>query len=120
MTTLPIDKAVAYAKAMGGGGPAYSEVPQIQPINQDGEEVFLMVMDQWQEFNLRRNTTSMDWADLQKAMVEQQVRFEAIRAYYGVLVAHTKREVAEEAVTLSYRGGEGLGDIAISKELDSY
>lgn len=39
-------------------------------------------------------------ADLQKAMVEQQVRFEAIRAYYGVLVAHAKREVAEEAVKM--------------------
>jgi N4-gp56 family major capsid protein len=68
MTTLPIDKAVAYAKMMGGGGPAYSEVPQIQPINLDGEEVFLLVMNPWQEFNLRRNTTSMDWADIQKAM----------------------------------------------------
>ena len=66
MTTLPIDKAVAYAKMMGGGGPAYSEVPQIQPINESGEEVFLMVMNPWQEFNLRRNTTSMDWADIQK------------------------------------------------------
>lgn len=39
-------------------------------------------------------------ADLQKAMVEQQVRFEAIRAYYGVLVAYAKREVAEEAVKM--------------------
>jgi N4-gp56 family major capsid protein len=68
MTTLPIDKAVAYAKMMGGGGPAYSEVPQIQPISLDGEEVFLCVMNPWQEFNLRRNTTSMDWADIQKAM----------------------------------------------------
>ena len=68
MTTLPIDKAVAYAKMMGGGGPAYSEVPQIQPINLDGEEVFLCVMHPYQEFNLRRNTTSMDWADIQKAI----------------------------------------------------
>jgi N4-gp56 family major capsid protein len=68
MSTLPIDKAVAYAKMMGGGGPAYSEVPQIQPCNIDGEEVFLCVMNPWQEFNLRRNTTSMDWADIQKAM----------------------------------------------------
>jgi outer membrane protein len=39
-------------------------------------------------------------ADLQKAMVEQQVRFEVIRAYYGVLVAHAKKDVAEEAVKM--------------------
>jgi outer membrane protein TolC len=40
-------------------------------------------------------------ADLQKAMVEQQVRFEVIRAYYGVLVAHAKKDVAEEAVRMA-------------------
>ena len=40
MTTAPIDKAVAYAGMMGGGGPAYSEVPQIQRCDIDGEEVF--------------------------------------------------------------------------------
>ncbi|HSB05541.1 MAG TPA: TolC family protein [Thermodesulfobacteriota bacterium] len=40
-------------------------------------------------------------ADLQKAMVEQQVRFEVIRSYYGVLVAHAKKGVAEEAVKMA-------------------
>lgn len=68
MSTLPIDKAVAYAETMGGGGPVYSEVPQIQKINLDGDEVFLLVMDPYQKFDLRRNTTSNDWADIQKAI----------------------------------------------------
>ena len=40
-------------------------------------------------------------ADLQKAMVEQQVRFEVIRSYYGILVAHAKKDVAEEAVKMA-------------------
>jgi len=40
-------------------------------------------------------------ADLQKAMVEQQVRFEVIRAYYGTLVAHAKKGVAEEAIKMA-------------------
>ena len=40
-------------------------------------------------------------ADLQKAMVEQQIRFEVIRSYYGVIVAHTRKEVAEEAVKMA-------------------
>jgi len=35
----------------------------------DGEEVYLCIMDGWQKYNLRRNTTSMDWADIQKALV---------------------------------------------------
>lgn len=68
MTTLPIDRAVAYAGMMGGSGPAYSKVPQIQPNDVEGEELFLMIMDEWQAFNLRRNTTTNDWADIQKAM----------------------------------------------------
>ncbi len=40
-------------------------------------------------------------ADLQRAMVEQQVRFEVLRSYYGVLVAQAKKEVAEEAVKMA-------------------
>jgi outer membrane protein TolC len=37
-------------------------------------------------------------ADQQRDLVEQQIRFEVIRAYYGVLVAQARKEVAEEAV----------------------
>ena len=40
-------------------------------------------------------------ADLQKAMVEQQVRFEVIRTYYGVLVAQAKKDVAGDAVKMA-------------------
>ena len=37
-------------------------------------------------------------ADSQRESVEQQIRFEVLRAYYGVLVAQAKRGVADEAV----------------------
>ena len=69
MSTLPIDRAVAYAEMMGGGGPAYSEVPQLQKCNIDGEDVYLLLIDPYQAFNLRRNTTTNDWADIQKALM---------------------------------------------------
>ncbi len=68
MTTAPIDKAVAYAGMMGGGGPAYAETPQLQRCDIDGEEMFLCIMNEWQAYNLRRNTTTNDWADIQKAI----------------------------------------------------
>lgn len=68
MNTLPIDKAVAYAEMMGGGGPAYSEVPQLQKCNIDGDEVYLLIIDSWQKFDMRRTTTVNDWADIQKAL----------------------------------------------------
>jgi N4-gp56 family major capsid protein len=66
MSTLPIDRGVAYAEMMGGGGPG--TIPQIQKCNVEGEEALVMVMDPYQAFNLRRNTTANDWADIQKAI----------------------------------------------------
>ena len=40
-------------------------------------------------------------ADLQRQVAEQQVRFDVVRTYYGVLMAQAKYEVAEEAVHLA-------------------
>jgi outer membrane protein TolC len=37
-------------------------------------------------------------ADQQSSLVEQQIRFEVIKSYYGVLLAQAKLEVAEDAV----------------------
>lgn len=68
MSTLPIDKAVAYSEMMGGGGNPATAVPQIQKCDIDGEEVFLVVMNPYQKFDLRRNSTTNDWADIQKAL----------------------------------------------------
>ncbi len=40
-------------------------------------------------------------ADRQKDLVEQQVRLEVIRTYFGVSLARARREVADEAVRMS-------------------
>jgi outer membrane protein len=60
------------------------------------------VFDQLQTYT-RANQARLgqQQADLQKVMVEQQVRFEVIRSYYGVLVALAKKDVAEEAVKMA-------------------
>jgi outer membrane protein len=42
-----------------------------------------------------------DQADLQRELVRQQIRFEVIRTYYGVLVAQAKKEVANDAVRMA-------------------
>ena len=97
MSTLPIDRAVAYAEMMGGGGPAYSEVPQIQKCEVDGEECFLMVMDPYQKFDLRRNTTTNDWADIQKAIATSEGKSSAfIKGGIGMwngVVLHSHQNV---------------------------
>lgn len=40
-------------------------------------------------------------AERQTSMVEQQIRFEVLRAYYGVLLAGARKELADEAVRLA-------------------
>jgi N4-gp56 family major capsid protein len=59
-----IDKAVAYAKMMGGGT---QEVPRIQPIDIDGEKHFVCVMNPYQVYDIRTNANTGQWLDIQKA-----------------------------------------------------
>jgi outer membrane protein len=60
------------------------------------------VFDQLQTYtHVAQARLGQQQADLQRAMVEQQVRFEVIRTYYGVLVAHGKKDVAQEAVKMA-------------------
>ncbi len=57
------------------------------------------IFDQWQTgTRMAQAKIGQQQAGLQKENVEQQIRFEVIRAYYGVLVARAKKEVAQEAV----------------------
>lgn len=59
-----IDKAKARATMMGGG---VEETPQIQPIMIDGAEHFCVVMNPWQVYDMRTNTSTGQWLDIQKA-----------------------------------------------------
>ncbi len=65
MTLAPIDKAVAYAEMMGGGTQG---TPQLQPIQIDGETHYVCVMSPYQAYDLRTNTGTNDWMDIQKAL----------------------------------------------------
>lgn len=49
-------------------------------------------------------------ADTQIDQVEQRVRFDALKAYYGVLLAQMKKEVADEAVKLAEADVKRSGD----------
>lgn len=50
-------------------------------------------------------------SDSQTESVVQQIRFEALRAYYGVLVAQAKKEVADEAVKSAGADLKRIGDL---------
>jgi outer membrane protein TolC len=62
----------------------------------------LPLFDQLQtDTRIAQARLGQEQADQQKQLVEQQIRFEVIRAYYGVLVAEAKKEVADESVKMT-------------------
>lgn len=69
MTLGIIDRAVARADVMGGGT---SGVPSIQPVEIDGEPHFVLVMHPWQEYDLRSDTGTGGWLDIQKAIATSE------------------------------------------------
>lgn len=64
-----LDRLVTRARAQGGGT---SGVPRIQPCKVDGDnqDYYVIVMDHWQDFTLRRDTAVGGWADIQRALVQ--------------------------------------------------
>ncbi len=85
MSTLPIDRGVAYAEAMGDDAPFITKVPMIQKCDVDGEDLFLLIMSPYQKFNLRRNTTTNDWADIQKALaISVGLKSEFVKGGLGI------------------------------------
>lgn len=65
MSLKVIDKAKTEAEMMGGGT---QSTPQIQPIMIDGEEHYVLVINPWQEYDLRQDATTGGWLDIQKAL----------------------------------------------------
>lgn len=59
-----IDRAVTVSKTMGGGS---TNIPRIRPMKFNGQERFVCVMHPFQEYDLRTNTATGQWLDIQKA-----------------------------------------------------
>lgn len=62
-----IDRAKTQADAQGGGA---SGIPVLQPCKFNGEETFVCVMSTYQEQDLRSDTSTGQWLDLQKAATQ--------------------------------------------------
>ena len=60
-----IDRAVGLMDMTGGGSEG---IPAMQPILVDGEEHFVLIINPWQEYDLRTNGSSGQWLDIQKAL----------------------------------------------------
>lgn len=69
MSLALIDRAVTKAETLGGGS---SGVPSIQPVMIDGEEHYVLVMSPFQAYDLRTNSSTGQWLDIQKAAAAAQ------------------------------------------------
>lgn len=64
-----VERAQTQATVMGGG---VEGVPAIEACEIDGESRYVIVMHPWQAFDLRTNTNTGQWLDVQKAAAAAQ------------------------------------------------
>lgn len=89
-----IDKLVAKADVLGGGT---SGIPSIQPCEIDGEPHYCLLMHPWQEYDLRSNTSTGQWVDIQKAAAAAEGRssplFKGGLGMYNNVILHKHKAV---------------------------
>jgi len=104
MTLTDIDKAVSKADMMGGGSgggeagtDGNTQTPAIQPIMINGEEHFVCLMNPYQAYDLKTDTTTGQWLDIQKALVTAEGRknniFKGGLGMHNDVVLHKHRNV---------------------------
>lgn len=64
MSRSLVERAAVKAMTQGGGG---EEIPQLQPIMIEGEEHFVLLMHTFAAYDLRVETGTGGWTDIQKA-----------------------------------------------------
>lgn len=87
-----IDRAKTKADSQGGGA---TDVPVLQPCKIDGNETFVCVMHTFQEDDLRANTATGQWMDIQKAAAGAEGRnsplFKGSLGMYRGVIMHSHR-----------------------------
>lgn len=94
LTLATVDRLAAKATMMGGGTEA---IPSIQPIVIDGEEHYVLVMSPWQKYDLKRDTGTGGWLDVQKAAAAAEGAkspiFKGSLGMYNNVVLHEAKPV---------------------------
>lgn len=89
-----IDRAKTKADSQGGGA---TDIPVLQPCKIDGNETFVCVMHTFQEDDLRSNTQTGQWLDIQKAAAGAEGRnnplFKGSLGMYRGVILHSHRNV---------------------------
>lgn len=89
-----VDRAKTRADSQGGGA---TNIPVLQPCKMDGNETFVLVMHTFQEDDLRSNTSTGQWLDIQKAAAAAEGRnsplFKGSLGMYRGVILHSHRNV---------------------------
>ncbi len=87
-----VDRAKTKADSQGGGA---TDIPVLQPCKIDGNETFVLVMHTFQEDDLRINTSTGQWLDIQKAAAGAEGRaspmFKGSLGMYRGVILHSHR-----------------------------
>lgn len=94
MNLRVIDRAATRAQVQGGGP---TGIPVLQPCKMDGMETYVCVMHTWQEDDIRANTQTGQWLDIQKAAATSEGRnnplFKGSLGMYRGVILHSHRNV---------------------------
>jgi len=112
MTLTVIDRLAAKATMMGGGTEG---IPSIQPIMIDGEEHYVLVMSPWQKYDLKRDTGTGGWLDLQKAAAAAEGNKSPI--FKGGLGMYNNVVLHEAKPVLRFTDYGAGGDVAAARAL---
>lgn len=100
-----IDRAVTRADTMGG---EEAGVPEMHPVKIEGGDHYVMVMHTYQEHDLRTNTNTGQWMDIQKAAMQAEGKkspiFRGTLGMYRNVVLHSHKSV----VRFANAGADGL------------
>jgi N4-gp56 family major capsid protein len=87
-----LDRAITRAAVQGGGA---TDIPVLQPCKIDGMETYVCVMHTWQEDDLRKNSGTGQWLDIQKAAAASEGRnsplFKGGLGLYRGAILHSHR-----------------------------
>jgi len=92
-----VDRAKTKADSQGGGA---TNIPVLQPCKIDGNETYVCVMHTFQEDDLRSNTNTGQWIDIQKAAAAAEGRnnplFKGSLGMYRNCILHSHRNVIRD------------------------
>jgi N4-gp56 family major capsid protein len=107
-----VDRAKTKADSQGGGA---TGIPVLQPCKIDGNETFVCLMHTFQEDDLRSNTNTGQWLDIQKAAATAEGRnsplFKGSLGMYRGCILHSHRNVIRfntAGAGVNYEAARGL------------